>query len=70
MLDALTGEPTSDVIASWAIAPDARTGDGAATALFFDTAATFYQNHDVTTVRMFADGRVDASSSFTGELFR
>jgi thiamine biosynthesis lipoprotein len=70
ILDALTGEPTSDVIASWAIAPDARTGDGAATALFFDTAPEFYRDHEVITVRMFADGRVDASPSFTGELFR
>ena len=70
VLDALTGEPTSDVIASWAIAPDARTGDGAATALFFDTAPGFYRDNEVITVRMFADGRVEASPSFTGELFR
>ena len=69
VLDAVTGEPTSQVIASWAIAPTARWADGAATALFFDIPANFYTLHDVVTIRMFANGRVERSPSFTGELF-
>ena len=69
VLDAVTGEPTSHVIASWAIASTARWADGAATALFFDAPANFYSLHNVVTIRMFANGRVERSPSFTGELF-
>jgi thiamine biosynthesis lipoprotein len=69
VLDAVTGEPTSEVIATWAIAATAAVADGAATALFFDTAPNFYRRHDVVTIRMFANGRVERSPSFTGELF-
>ncbi|HEY4226163.1 MAG TPA: FAD:protein FMN transferase [Pseudolysinimonas sp.] len=69
VLDAVTGEPTADVIATWAIAATAALADGAATALFFDTATNFYRLHNVVTIRMFANGRVERSPSFTGELF-
>lgn len=70
VLDAVTGEPTADVIATWAIAADARTADGAATALFFDTAPSFYRDNGVTTVRLFATGRVETSPSLVAEMFR
>ncbi len=70
VLDAVTGEPTVDVIASWAIAPTALVADGAATALFFDTDPAFYRDHDVATVRMFTSGRIESSPAFSGELFR
>jgi thiamine biosynthesis lipoprotein len=69
VLDAVTGEPTSHVIAGWAIAPTALWADGAATALFFDTPPNFYELHNVVTIRMSANGRVERSPSFTGELF-
>lgn len=69
VLDAVTGQPTAGVVASWAIASDARTADGAATALFFETDPAFYRDHGVTTVRLFASGRVEASASFSGEVF-
>lgn len=69
VLDAVTGEPTSQVIASWAIAPSALWADGSATALFFDTPPNFFALHHVITVRMFANGRVERSPSFSGELF-
>ncbi|HEY4153031.1 MAG TPA: FAD:protein FMN transferase [Pseudolysinimonas sp.] len=69
VLDAVTGEPTSQVIATWAIASTARWADGAATALFFDAAPNFFELHNVVTIRMFANGRVERSPSFTGELF-
>ncbi len=35
ILDARTGRPTSDIIATWAVAPSAALADGLATALFF-----------------------------------
>jgi thiamine biosynthesis lipoprotein len=69
VLDAVTGEPTSQVIASWAIASTAAWADGAATALFFETVPNFYGLHNVVTIRMFANGRVERSPTFTGELF-
>jgi FAD:protein FMN transferase len=70
VLDAITGAPTADVVATWAIAPTALIADGAATALFFDTDPRFYADHGVSTVRMFSNGRVEYSPSFSGELFR
>ncbi len=69
VLDAVTGEPAADVIATWAIAADARTADGAATALFFDTAPSFYRDNGVSTVRLFATGRVETTPSLVAELF-
>ena len=69
VLDALTGEPTSEVIATWAVAPTALEADGAATALFFDTAPNFYRVHDVSYVRMFANGRLERTDNWDGELF-
>ncbi|MDP9027420.1 MAG: FAD:protein FMN transferase [Actinomycetota bacterium] len=70
VLDAVTGEPTADVIASWAIAPTALLADAAATALFFDIDARFFAEHGISTVRMFRTGRVEHSPTFSGELFR
>lgn len=70
VLDAVTGIPTADLIATWAIAPTALLADGAATALFFDTDTAFYRDHGIATVRMFRNGRVEHSPTFTGEVFR
>lgn len=70
VIDAVTGVPTAGVIATWAIASTALIADGAATALFFDTDPAFYRDHGVVTVRMFSDGRVQHSPTFSGELFR
>ena len=70
VLDAITGEPTADVMATWAIAPTALLADGAATALFFDTDPRFFADHGISTVRMFSSGRVEHSPTFSGELFR
>jgi FAD:protein FMN transferase len=69
VIDALTGLPTSSVIATWALAPDALHADGLATALFFDTAPNLTQSEGVSYVRMFANGRVEHSPTFPGELF-
>lgn len=69
VIDAVTGVPTDDVIATWALAPDALHADGLATALFFDPAPNLFQGDDVFYVRMFANGRVETSPSFPGEVF-
>ena len=69
VIDAVTGLPTSSVIATWALAPDAMHADGLATALFFDPDLNLFANADVSYVRMFANGRVEHSPSFPGELF-
>lgn len=68
VLDGRTGQPTSEVIATWAIAADAATADGLATALFVsepDSLASFAFRW----VRMLADGRVQWSNDFDGEIF-
>jgi FAD:protein FMN transferase len=69
VIDAVTGIPTAEVIATWALAPDALHADGLATALFFDPAANLFAGGDVFYVRMFANGRVEQSPSFPGEVF-
>jgi thiamine biosynthesis lipoprotein len=69
VIDAITGLPTASVIATWALAPDALHADGLATALFFDPAPELLSGPGVSYVRMFANGRVEHSPSFAGELF-
>jgi thiamine biosynthesis lipoprotein len=69
VLDGRTGQPTVDVIATWAIAPDAATADGLATALFFGPTTGLAETFDFSFARMLADGSVEASENFEGELF-
>lgn len=69
VLDGRTGRPTNDVIATWAIAVDTATADGLATALFFGPSPRLIQSFDFSFVRMFADGRVEVSDNFDGDIF-
>lgn len=69
VLDAVTGEPTRGVVATWALARSAMVADGVATALFFDADPDLLSRHGVDYVRMFADGRVERSPDLPGELF-
>jgi FAD:protein FMN transferase len=69
VIDGRTGVPVRDVVATWAIADDAATADGLATALFFMPADRLAPTFRFSWVRMFADGRVGASPDFDGELF-
>ena len=68
VLDGRTRRPTTDVVATWVIADDATTADGLATALFVAEPAQLASFH-FTWVRMLADGRVQWSNDFDGELF-
>ncbi|WP_410511203.1 FAD:protein FMN transferase [Paenibacillus sp. BR2-3] len=69
VLDARTGVPVQDVIATWVIANDTVTADGLATALFFSSGKDLAKFFRFSYVRMFADGRAEASQNFNGELF-
>lgn len=68
VIDPTTGMPTRDVIATWAIAETAMLADGLATALFF-AGESLQRSFDFEFVRMFANGTVEHSAGFAGELF-
>ena len=69
VLDARTGVPVRDVVATWVIADDAAISDGLATALFFTRADRLAEVFRFSYVRMFADGRAEISQNFDGKLF-
>jgi FAD:protein FMN transferase len=68
VLDGRTRRPATQVVATWASAGDAATADGLATALFVAEPAQL-SSFEFTWVRMLADGRVQWSDDFDGELF-
>jgi thiamine biosynthesis lipoprotein len=69
IIDATTGLPVRRVIATWAIARSGLEADGLATALFLAEPQALASAFEFDYVRMFADGRVDASPTLNGELF-
>lgn len=69
VLDARTGIPVRDVVATWVVADDAATADGLATALFFTSPEHLAESFQFSYVRMFADGRAEISQNFDGKLF-
>lgn len=70
VLDARTGRPTTDVIATWVLAPQScMIADGLATAHFFADPDTLLERWDHQFVRMHADGRVVWSPDLQGEMF-
>jgi thiamine biosynthesis lipoprotein len=69
VLDGRTGQPISDIVATWAIAADALTADGIATALFSTTASRLAESFDFTSVRMHADGHLETWGELPGEVF-
>jgi thiamine biosynthesis lipoprotein len=69
VLDARTGEPVREVLATWVLADDAATADGVATALFTTPPHRLEKSFRCSCVRLFADGRVERSPDFPGELF-
>lgn len=69
VIDASTGLPTSNVIATWVIAPSGLVADGLATGLFFADAARFDALAPFQWARMLSTGRVEHSDDFEGELF-
>lgn len=69
LIDATTGLPTQEVIATWAIAATALEADGIATALFFADPRRILEEFVFTYVRMFSTGRVEYSPQLQGEVF-
>ena len=69
VLDARTGLPTREIIATWVIAADAALADGLATALFFASGVRLAASFRFAYARMLADGRAEMSPNFDGELF-
>jgi thiamine biosynthesis lipoprotein len=69
VLDARTGDPVRDVVATWVVADEVATADGLATALFFTRSDHLAELFRFSYVRMFADGRAEISPDFDGELF-
>ena len=70
VLDGRTGRPTSDVVATWVVAPQScMIADGLATAHFFVEPAQLLERWDHQFVRMHADGRVIWSPDLRGEVF-
>ena len=70
VVDARTGRPTDDVIATWVVVPQScMRADGLATAHFFTDPAALMERFQHQFVRMHADGRVQWSPDFPGEIF-
>jgi FAD:protein FMN transferase len=68
VIDARTAKPTADVVATWVVASETYVADGLATALFFVPAqklATWKFDY----VRLHANGSIEHSPTFVGELF-
>lgn len=69
ILDARTGSPAREVVATWVVAAETAVADGLATALFFTGAHELAKTFHFSSVRMYADGRAERSRDFPGELF-
>ena len=69
VLDALTGLPVDEVVATWAIAADAMTADGVATALFLADPGAIPRGLGAAWARISASGRIEVSDGFPGEVF-
>jgi thiamine biosynthesis lipoprotein len=68
ILDARTGTPSRDVLATWVIADNATLADAIATALFLTDPSRLKEAYRFEYVRMSANG-IEASTGFEGELF-
>jgi thiamine biosynthesis lipoprotein len=69
VIDGRTGLPTPQVAATWALAADARTADGVATALFFTDPTALREEFGADGVRIFSSGRLERTPTFQGEIF-
>ena len=69
MVDARTGKPVNDVLATWVIADTTMHADGFATALFFSHANRLLEICKFEYVRLFANGKIECSRDFVGELY-
>lgn len=68
VVDPRTATPTRSVVATWVMASSTMVADGLATALFFVPAQQL-QRWSFTYVRLLADGTVERSADYVGELY-
>ncbi|WP_202514441.1 MULTISPECIES: FAD:protein FMN transferase [unclassified Streptomyces] len=69
ILDARTGTPVDDIVATWVIAHRTAVADALATALFLTPAHRLAGSFPFSGVRMHADGRTETFGTFDGTLF-
>lgn len=69
ILDGRTGAPTSEIIATWAVAANGLLADGLATALFFVEPARLAERFEFDWVRMHSSGIAERSRTLRGEVF-
>ncbi len=70
VLDGRTGRPTDNIVATWVVVPQScMMADGLATALFLAEPDDLLTRFTYEFVRMHADGRVEWSPKFPGEVF-
>lgn len=69
IIDARSGQPTKEIIATWVVADSAMIADGLATTLFFCEPTVLREIADFQYVRMNDQGIVEYSRGFVGELF-
>jgi FAD:protein FMN transferase len=70
LLDARTGRPVHDVLATWVVADTAAAADGLATALFVAAPHQLASSFPFSYVRLRTDGRAEISRNFPGEIFQ
>lgn len=68
VIDPRTGKPANDILATWVIADTTMVADGLATALFFVPASKLAA-WDFDYVRLHANGTIERSADFVGELY-
>lgn len=68
IIDARTGDPVNDVVATWVVADSTMVADGVATALFFVPFDSL-KEWKFQAVRLLANGRIEKTDNFVGELF-
>ncbi|MEU5655082.1 FAD:protein FMN transferase [Streptomyces sp. NPDC047737] len=69
VLDARTGNPVNDIVATWVVADRTALADALATALFLTPVQQLAGSFSFACVRMLADGRTDTFGGFDGALF-
>lgn len=69
VLDGRTGRPVDDIVATWVVADTCMRADGLATAQFFSEPGALVGRFQHEFVRMHADGRIERSPEFPGEVF-
>lgn len=69
ILNARTGKPVTDILATWVLAETALLADGLASALFFADEKKLKEKFNFSSIRLFSDMHIEFSDNFSGTLF-